>query len=154
MSVYTLRFSFENFHWHISNFQKYVQLYFDSCSTPCSSILPICILKDGYSTNNEATQNEIISLTITVQWNSSITATPFTEVWWPLLTSVRSSGVAEKCQQTHVCGEVKVVFKINTKSAPWSFRPTKSELTCKIGHMSDIYHHVYHLDHYEVLFHN
>ncbi len=49
---------------------------------------------------------------------------------------------SEKCQQSHVCGEVKVIY-FYTKF-----------VNHNIGHVSDTSFHVYHFDHHEVLFHH
>ncbi len=62
-------------------------------------------------------------------------------------------GCVGKCQQTHVYGEITVVLFIQSRTLD-ILDQQNGELTCNIGHISNIYRHVYHLDHHEVLFHN
>ncbi len=73
--------------------------------------------------------------------------------------------IVDECPLVRGCGKMSTnprVWRgqgclINTKLQSRSLDlldQQKSELTCKIGHMSDIYHHVYHLDCHEGLFHN
>ncbi len=69
------------------------------------------------------------------------------------LNKILQNSCSEKCQQNHVCGEVKVI-QFYTKSVNWSFRPTKIVLAHNIGHVSDKSLHVYHFDRHEVLFQN
>ncbi len=60
---------------------------------------------------------------------------------------------SEKCQQSQVCGEVKVVY-FYTKFVIDLLNQRKIVLARNMGHVGDTSLHVYHLDRHEVLFHH